>query len=130
MNKLIFVCSPFRWDVERNIQYARELCLQVLRDWDVPFAPHLLFPQFLDDTIEYERNMGISAWLIFMQKCDDILVGDKYWISEWMKKEIDFFENDWDLESIVEKARARRIELWQKDEWPKNRLKAFKKLKY
>jgi len=91
MNKLIFICSPFRWEIERNIKYAQELCLQVIKEWNIPFAPHLLYPQFLDDNIAEERNAWINAWLKFLSICDDMLIWDKYGISEWMQKEIDYF---------------------------------------
>ena len=56
---LIFVCSPYRGDMETNTQNARQYCRLVMEQGGIPFAPHLLFTQFLDDAIPKERERGL-----------------------------------------------------------------------
>ncbi len=53
----------------------------------VPFAPHLLFTQFLDDSDPAQRNLGISLGLRFMDKCDEVWVYVGDGISEGMDSE-------------------------------------------
>lgn len=67
---LIFVCSPYRGDVKGNIKRAREYCCFVIERGGVPFAPHLLFTQFLNDAVPLERDMGICLGLEALKRCD------------------------------------------------------------
>jgi len=86
--KLIFVCSPFAGDVEKNIANARKYCRFVMKQGNVPFAPHLLFPQFLDDAVPAERQAGIEAGLLVLESCSELwCFGSK--ISSGMKAEIE-----------------------------------------
>lgn len=85
--KLIFVCSPFRGNEEYNIFRARRFCRFVHTQDAVPFAPHLLFPQFLDDAIPDERRAGINLGLSMLRRAAELWVfGEK--ITEGMKEEI------------------------------------------
>ena len=82
--KLIFVCSPLAGqrdaglnvrcggDVEKNIINARKYCRFVIEQGHVPFAPHLLFPQFLDDTLPAERKAGIDMGLFVLEDCSEL----------------------------------------------------------
>ena len=56
---LIFICSPYRGDVETNIQNARRYCRFAIEQGGIPFAPHLLFTQFLNDDDPMERRVGL-----------------------------------------------------------------------
>lgn len=63
----VFVGSPYRYDVERNEAFAEDCCKLVADNGGAPFAPHLIFTRFLDDTIEDDRETGIEcgkAWLL------------------------------------------------------------------
>lgn len=65
MNKVkpvVFVASPFQGpDETLNIDFARRVCREIsLNTGAMPFAPHLLFPQFLNDKDKHERELGIS----------------------------------------------------------------------
>lgn len=43
-----------------------------------PFAPHLFFPQFLDDEIPEERELGMFMAIIMLTKCAELWVfGDR-----------------------------------------------------
>lgn len=59
-NRLIYICSPLRGDIEKNIQKAQGYCREAVELWldVIPIAPHVYCTQFLDDTIPQERE----AW--------------------------------------------------------------------
>lgn len=42
---LVYVCSPYRGDTERNIAYAKELTRKVLVYGYTPITPHLYLTQ-------------------------------------------------------------------------------------
>ena len=97
--KLIYVCSPFRGspegglpnskreNEEYNINRAKGYSRFASSLGHIPLAPHLLFPQFLDDEDKEEREMGLSYALYLLEKCDEIWVfGCK--VSEGMQREI------------------------------------------
>ena len=86
--KKVYICSPYRGDVETNVQNARKYCRAAVELGCLPIAPHLLFPQFLDDDNprERERGMIMAHELIFM--CDELWVFGLDNPSEGMGKEI------------------------------------------
>lgn len=43
---LVYICSPYRGDIETNSQNARAYCSLAASQGCIPFAPHLLFTQF------------------------------------------------------------------------------------
>jgi hypothetical protein len=92
MNR-IFIASPFKThkdaEKERFINYARELCRFVLNAGHVPYAPHLIYHQFLDDSNEIERAQGIRAGLAFLFVCQELWFGSDFGITEGMKEEIE-----------------------------------------
>lgn len=63
MIKLVIVESPYAGNVEANLAYARQACRDCIDRGETPFASHLLFPQFLDDSDEGERHCGINRGL-------------------------------------------------------------------
>jgi len=87
--KKIFVCSPLRGDIKENINKAKGYSKRIVSRGHIPITPHIYFTQFLDDTIEAERNMGRKMGMELLRLCDELWVfGDK--ITEGMKKEIDY----------------------------------------
>ena len=52
---LVYICSPFSGEVENNIKRAREFCRFAIKSNCIPLAPHLLFPQFMDNDNPAER---------------------------------------------------------------------------
>ena len=65
MNKIkpiVFVASPYAGDDQLlNIDFARRISRRISTETGaMPFAPHLLFPQFLNDQDEIERGIGIA----------------------------------------------------------------------
>lgn len=89
MNK-VFICTPYRGDIKKNVRNAKIICGNVARNGNAVFAPHLLYTQFLNDELEQERDLGINSGIEFMNDCDWLF----YWptsvkeISEGMFKEI------------------------------------------
>ena len=90
--KLIYICSPYRAEndatLQRNIDYARELTRNALLQGDVPVATHLYMTQCPDESIEGERRTGLAAGTEILRRCDAVVVGMKYGISEGMAAEI------------------------------------------
>lgn len=72
MKKLVFICSPFKDEMERNIVKAQGYCRFAVSRGFIPIAVHLLFPQFMDDLNENERDKAIKMGLEILSKCDEI----------------------------------------------------------
>ena len=95
--KLIFVCSPYRpvsenpKEAEKELAYnkflAESVCKSIVQDGDIPFAPHLFFPQFLDDCCEIQRMEGIMAGLEMLELADSVIVAGER-VSPGMAMEI------------------------------------------
>ena len=83
---LVYICSPFAGDVKKNTENARRFCRFAVKQNAIPFAPHLLYPQFMDDNDYDERELGMFFAMIWLGKCDELwLFGEQ--LSEGMKRE-------------------------------------------
>ena len=83
---LVYICSPYRGDVEENTERARKFCRFALDAGQIPLAPHLLFPQFMEES--KERDLALFMDIILMGKCQEVWVlGEK--ITEGMSAEIE-----------------------------------------
>ena len=71
---LVFICSPLAGNIERNLENARRYSRFAVEKGAIPLAPHLLFPQFLDDGDKAQRDLGIFFGLVLMGKCDEMWV--------------------------------------------------------
>ena len=84
---LVYICSPYSGDTEANTARARRFCRFALEHGQIPLAPHLLFPQFVDDDDADERSLALFMDKVLLGKCDELWVlGDE--ISRGMKAEI------------------------------------------
>ena len=84
---IVYICSPYAGDVSRNVENARKYSRFAVDKGRIPIAPHLLFPQFLNDNNPKERQLGLFFGNAIMSKCSEVWVfGDQ--ISEGMKEEI------------------------------------------
>lgn len=72
--KLVFICSPYRGDVEVNVNRARRYCRFAYVNGCVPYAPHLHNPQFLDGKITEERDAGIYMGMEVLKRLDELWV--------------------------------------------------------
>lgn len=88
--RLIYICSPLRGDIEKNIQKAQGYCREAVDLWPdvIPIAPHVYCTQFLDDTIPQEREAGMELGIALLDMCDELWVYGINNPSEGMKKEI------------------------------------------
>lgn len=84
---LVFICSPFAGDVDRNLENARCYSRFAVKQGAIPFAPHLLYPQILDDSDKAQRSIGIFFGLVIMGKCEQLWVFGSE-ISSGMQTEI------------------------------------------
>lgn len=85
----VFICSPYKGDVEKNIMAAKIYCRNAIDAGYLPIAPHLYFTRFLNDENKDERRLGIELGLELMRECHEVWVcGDV--ISEGMRDEIEF----------------------------------------
>ena len=71
---IIYICSPFSGDVEKNVKAAQRFSRYAVDKGFIPIAPHLLFPQFLDDEIPAERQLGLLFGNVLMSKCAEVWV--------------------------------------------------------
>ena len=84
---IVYICSPYSGDVEGNVAAARRYSRFAVEKGYIPIAPHLLFPQFLDDSRPDERELGLFFGNALMSKCSEVWVfGSR--ISSGMESEI------------------------------------------
>lgn len=85
---LVYVCSAYSGDVTVNTEKAKQYCRFALEQGQIPLAPHLMFPLFMNDDDPAERELAIFMDVILLGKCDELWVfGDS--ISEGMSVEIE-----------------------------------------
>lgn len=84
---LVFVCSPYAGDIPGNTERARKYSRFAIEQGCIPIAPHLLYPQFLDETQKDERELGLFIGLVLLSKCAQLWVFGSH-ISSGMAQEI------------------------------------------
>lgn len=84
---LVYICSPYTGDVEENTRRARDYCRFAVHQLCIPLAPHLLFPQFLNDGDAQERELGLFMGTVLLTKCVEVWVFGGT-ISSGMEREI------------------------------------------
>ena len=87
--KKVFICSNYRGDVESNVKNALYWCKEATNQGYLPIAPHLYFPQCLDDDIPNERELGIAWGIDILNDCDELWICSEN-ISDGMKREIEY----------------------------------------
>jgi hypothetical protein len=84
--KTAYVCSPYRGDIENNIEYAKKAGKFVYNRGYAPIVPHLMLPNFLEDNDDW-----MSCGLAILDKCDELWVFTDNGITAGMREEIDHF---------------------------------------
>lgn len=93
----VFICSPFapvskepekrEFELMDNIMTTQAACLYALSKGNIPYAPHLYFTQFMDDSNPMVRELGQKFGSQWLEYCSEIwIIGRR--ISDGMKKEI------------------------------------------
>ena len=98
MKNMVYICSPFRGNGKvseaENIRRARHYCEIVARLHPelMPIAPHLYFPQFMDDHDPDCRAYGLAKGIELLELCDTIAVEGLGVMepSEGMAREIEY----------------------------------------
>ena len=70
--KLVFICSPYRGDIDGNKTRAQRYCRFAYTQGAAPIAPHLHNTQFLDEDILEERKVGIELGLQLLRRADEL----------------------------------------------------------
>ena len=85
---LVYIASPYAGETEDNISRAKGYCRFAVSKGVIPLAPHLLYPQFMDDDDEDQRILGLRFAIALLCRCDELWVfGEK--VSAGMAKEIE-----------------------------------------
>ena len=85
---LVYICSPYSHGcINDNIENARRYSRFAVDTHYVPIAPHLLFPQFLDDRLAEDRQTAMSLNQVLLKKCSQLWVFGSV-RSEGMQQEI------------------------------------------
>ena len=71
---IVYICSPYAGDVDGNIKATRSYSRFAVDKGYIPIAPHLLFPQFLNDADPNERELGLFFGNALMSKCSEVWV--------------------------------------------------------
>ena len=84
-------------DVWAGYKNAQKFCKFAVDKGYCPFAPHLFFPQFLNDNIAAERNKGFELNKNFLNLAQELWVFGKN-ITAGMIFEIQYFQH---LQKII-----------------------------
>ena len=85
---IVYICSPYTGDVETNVAKAKRYCRYAVDTHHLPIAPHLFFPQFMEDGDFSVRRDALFMGLVLLSKCMELWVfGER--ISEGMAIEIE-----------------------------------------
>lgn len=106
----VYVCSPLRApDSETlalHLTWARAMCLKAWTAGYLPLAPHLYFPQFLDDDDPRTRAAGISLGLDLLLTASQVFALEVP-VSDGMSRELEAARRHgisvrfWSLEDIA-----------------------------
>ena len=69
-----YVCSPFAGEVKTNTRKAKAYCRRLYELGYTPIAPHLMFPQFMDDDIPSERKDAMDMAKDILRRCRVLVV--------------------------------------------------------
>jgi len=85
---LVYICSPYSGDIVGNTERTKQFCRFALDQGQIPLAPYLMFPAFMNDGKEEERELALFMDIVLMGKCQEVWVlSDR--ISKGMRAEIE-----------------------------------------
>ena len=86
--KRVYICSPLKGNVEKNMKRAELYCRFAFDNGFVPICPHIYYPRFLDEFDKDERAAGMRYGLEEMWRCKELWsFGER--ISDGMRQEIE-----------------------------------------
>lgn len=80
-------------NIDENARNAQRYSRFDVEKGYLPITPLLFYPQFLDDSLQSERDLGMFFGIVLMDKCSEVWVFGEY-ISDGMKIEIDRARNN------------------------------------
>lgn len=86
---LTYICSPYSGDVQANTALARQFCGFAVAAGQIPLAPHLLFPQFMNEADPDERELAMCFNKVLLSSCDAVWVYTGR-VSKGMRAEIEW----------------------------------------
>lgn len=86
---LTYMCSPFAGDTTANIALAREFCAFAVDKHRIPLAPHLHYPQFMDDSDPEVQDLAMFFNRVLLGKCKTMWVYTPR-VSRGMRTEIEW----------------------------------------
>ncbi|MEK6266423.1 MAG: hypothetical protein N2B06_16885 [Clostridium sp.] len=90
--KRVILESPYKGNIQRNLEYGRRALRDSLSRGEAPIASHLLYTQegVLNDDIQDERKWGIDAGLSWKEVADIHVFYIDYGISQGMTYGMDY----------------------------------------
>lgn len=87
-----YICSPYRakdkQELRRNKGYAKKLTRLALDSGLAPITPHLYITKVTNENSQDDRRTGLAAGMELLHRCDVVIVGNRYGISEGMAAEL------------------------------------------
>jgi hypothetical protein len=74
VNRLIYIAHRFADDPAGNAAAMRVICAEVTAHGDIPIAPALYFPQWLDESIPDDRERGLEMACALVPLCREMRV--------------------------------------------------------
>lgn len=71
---LVYICSPYAGDIENNVKNAKIYSRYAVENNAIPVTPHLLYPQFMNDNIDSEREKVMHFNYVLLGKCTELWV--------------------------------------------------------
>lgn len=84
---LVYICSSYAGDTYNNVANAKKYSRFALENNAIPVTPHLMYPQFMDDSNEHERELAMHFNYVLLGKCTELWVFGGV-ISRGMAREI------------------------------------------
>ena len=71
-SQLVYIASPYAGDIQSNTQFAIQCCRYAIQQGCTPIAPHLLYPQMLDDSDPEQRAIGLKLGHRLLSVCQEV----------------------------------------------------------
>ena len=71
---VVYICSPPAGEMVKNQKSIRTYCRFAVDTGYVPIAPHIYFPQFMNDRSSRERELTLFMAAILLSKCAELWV--------------------------------------------------------
>ncbi len=57
---MVYICSPYKGDIDVNVEKARKYCRWATDRNCIAIAPHLLFPQFMSSMFRKKEKSAVD----------------------------------------------------------------------